>query len=149
MLKGRSTSSFQRDQMKKSNRILFVVLAVGLSIVAAYVVLDLSNDFRHLRAERDGLAYQLRMENHRVAQLNESVQDLKALVDTYKNRSEEYYDKWQAERTIAYALWQMFDAATNITWKGQDYTQVSILIPRWQFEYLRNLSEEYGLDYRH
>jgi hypothetical protein len=60
----------------------------------------------------------------------------------------DFYDKWQTERTIAYAIWQIFDAATNVTWEGADYTQINILIPKDQWEYLRNLSEIYGTQYQ-
>ena len=124
-----------------------IPMAIVVSILVLYLFIDIGNQATRLEEERDELRKELGVIEERVVELEVSLANCTSAAQTYYHDARDFYDKWQAERTIAYAIWQMFDSATNITWEGQDFTQVNILIPKYQWEYLRNLSEIYGTEY--
>ncbi len=132
------------------NRIakITVPLAIVVSLLIIYIFVDLATLVRDLRREKDWLRLELDSEKHERQRLNESMLGCIGMVAILSNRSKEYYDNWQTERTIAYALWQIVNEASNVTWKGEDYTRINIMVPRWQWDYLRNLSETYRPRYQ-
>lgn len=125
-----------------------VPAAILISVIVIYLFIDIANQARDLGRERDELLEGLQEAGERVTELEDSLENCTLTAQALLLDARDFYDRWQAERTIAYAIWQIFDAATNVTWEGADYTQVNILIPRDQWEYLRNLSEIYGTQYR-
>lgn len=127
--------------------LLSVSAAFVISLIVIYLFVDLAGQLKGIETEKDRLGYELDVISRRYKELNGTLLECQALAETHHKNAEDYYNKWQAERTIAYALWQMFDSALNITWEGQDYTQVNLMIPRVQYDYLKNLSETYGLNY--
>ncbi len=124
--------------------VLGAVVALALAI---YISLDVMDDFRSMRTDRDRLVHELDMRTQQCRQLNNSLLVCEMLVELCNSAAEDYRSKWEAERTISYSLWQILDTATNVSVEGADYTIVQVVIPRWQWDYLRNLSETYGLNY--
>jgi hypothetical protein len=111
------------------------------------IFFDIAGENSELKREIDMLSYELEQQREALGELNLSLLACSALAQSLMEESEDYYDKWQAESRVSYSLWQIIDSATNITWEGQDVTQVNIIIPRWQWEYILNLSKTYGLNY--
>jgi len=107
----------------------------------------MAQDLADLKNEKNRLAYELEIQSGLTRDLNASLANCSRYSRLITEESRDYYDKWQAERTIAYAIWQMFDAAVNVTMGETEWTQVNILVPRDQIDYLRNLSKAYGLNY--
>jgi hypothetical protein len=124
-----------------------IPLAVVLAALIIILFLDMAQDISDLEDEENRLAYELEIQSSLTRDLNESLANCSRYSRLVSEESEDYYNKWQAERTIAYAIWQMFDAAVNVTMGETEFTQVNILVPRGQIDYLRNLSKAYGLNY--
>jgi hypothetical protein len=122
-------------------------LAILLAALVIFLFVDMAQDISDLKDEKDRLTYELEIQASISRDLNESLANCSRYSRLIADESEDYYNKWQAERTIAYAIWQMFDAAVNVTMGETEFTQVNILVPRDQIDYLRNLSKAYGLNY--
>ncbi len=132
--------------MKKTAKIT-LPLAILLAALVIFLFVDMAQEISGLVDERDRLSYELDRRISESRDLNESLVNCSRHARILAQETKEYYDKWQAERTIAYAIWQMFDAAVNVTMGDTEFTQVNILVPRHQIDYLRNLSKAYGLNY--
>jgi hypothetical protein len=128
--------------------IFTIPIVLLISAIVLYLFIDIANQARDLERERDELMVEVQNVEKRVVELENSLANCTLTAQTLLIDARDFYDKWQTERTIAYAIWQIFDAATNVTWEGAEYTQVNILIPKDQWEYLRNLSEIYGTQYQ-
>lgn len=122
-------------------------MALVLAALVVFLFVDMAQDLADLKNEKNRLAYELEIQSGLTRDLNESLANCSRYSRLITEESRDYYDKWQAERTIAYAIWQMFDAAVNVTMGETEWTQVNILVPRDQIDYLRNLSKAYGLNY--
>ena len=122
-------------------------MALALAALVVLLFLDMAGDLADLKNEKDRLAYELEIQSGLTRDLNESLANCSRYSRLIAEESRDYYNKWQAERTIAYSIWQMFDAAVNVTMGETEWTQVNILVPRDQIDYLRNLSKAYGLNY--
>jgi len=127
---------------------IVIPIALIISGIVLYLFVDIANQARDLDSERDELMRDVQDAEKRVVELEESLANCTQTAQTLLFDARDFYDKWQTERTIAYAIWQIFNAATNVTWEGADYTQINILIPKDQWDYLRSLSEIYGTRYQ-
>jgi hypothetical protein len=119
-----------------------------ISGIILYLFIDIANQASDLEEERNELRKEVQGLEEQAVEFENSLANCTQTAQTLLFDARDFYDKWQTERTIAYAIWQIFDAATNVTWEGAEYTQVNILIHKDQWEYLRNLSEIYGTQYQ-